>query len=167
MRVPIALPQKHRWLWISTAAVLAIVCYVLSYPISYRLLVGSDRYEMALHEAWNEKQTVLYCGDAPQLHSGACWEAWGYLRKYYYPPVEWAMDFLPVRTAVLSIAYVIEVDWQINRDLMWKDFSRNINRAMRTGTLDQFLKEQTREIEGSSEASRESQENQLSKTADE
>jgi hypothetical protein len=123
--------------------------YLASYPIAYRVLVGSD-------EDRNSSVPFLrmccLC-EPPTPEAIQRWELWCKLSRYYFPPAEWMTDHTPVQIPVLFMARMVNVGSQLEGEVESRAFHRRIDQALRTGNWAEVDAEFDRAIAESDEKS--------------
>ncbi len=107
------LTKRGRIIAIAMTALLLPTGYLASYPVVYRLLEGSD-------EASRRWYSMLYVHisfcDEPSREELDRQEMWWKLQRYYYPPVEWVIDYTPLRHPIVALAVLMHTDKQILDD---------------------------------------------------
>lgn len=121
---------KHcQRLAIGLALVLAPVGYLISYPLAYRSLVGSDASRTE-----SVPFTIACClCEGPTEAEFARWRAWARLEQCYFPPAEWLLDHTPLRYPMLSVARLVDADEQLQGEICSRDLRRTAEEAKRTG----------------------------------
>jgi hypothetical protein len=108
----------RKWRWLTVLALLAATGYVASYPMAYRVLVGSDL-------DFSRRATVSSFIGPNFSGCWACqpsqaaiekWNKWQFLRRFYFPPVEWMIDHTALMRPMLIWASVWDVDRQLAGD---------------------------------------------------
>jgi hypothetical protein len=126
--------KRGRLVAAAVCLVLVPVAYLASYPVAYRVLIGSDA---------KQDESVPFRQDAciPAKFSPdalACWKAWQRLEQYYFPPAEWLIDSTPFRTPVLTFARLVDTDEQMEGNIRSRDFRRRHRAVLATGSKDEL-----------------------------
>ncbi len=100
---------------IAVAAVLFLLPtgYLASYPIAYRFLEGSDEASLRWYSMLDIHISIHYDPSREEMDRQEMW--WG-LQRYYYPPVEWVIDYTPLRHPIVALAVLMQTDKQILDD---------------------------------------------------
>lgn len=104
MRFNRCLRQRRRIALASIAFVLVLVAYLLSYPLFYRVLSGSDH---------NGHRFLTGLGSNPTHLDVMRLRALDAMERYYFPPAMWIVDYTPLRCPILWIAELVGVDEQM------------------------------------------------------
>ncbi len=129
------LTKRGRIIVIAVVVFLLPVGYLASYPIAYRLLLGSDT---------NNSRVFSYTGTAwqrPFVGSEGFnrYEAWLKLQRYCFPAAEWLLDHAPIQRPLLAFAWLIDVDEQLNDELRERELNRALRAILRTGNRTALL----------------------------
>jgi hypothetical protein len=110
--------------------------YLASYPITYRLLLGSDSNCLPLFSSMGR---VWQCRE-PSTGEIQRREQWQSLRKYCFPPAEWLVDHTPVQHLVIAFAYLVDTDEQIRSDAAEREFDRRLQVLLASGNRAAIVK---------------------------
>lgn len=109
-------PLRTRRRRVSAAVLLLIlapVAYLVSYPITFRALYGSD-------DLWRDRKQPSSAAEQTR------YRIMNRLEKYYFPPVIWLIDHTPLQDPILQVAKFADVDEQIEFHIMMRQYLQNL-----------------------------------------
>jgi|GEM_PF-4239309 len=130
---------RNRWTrWIAFGGLL-LVLHVASYPVSMRVLMGSDtwRYEYD-HQAWID-------AGAPCRGNGPSWDPPKPAIWVCYRPLEWCIRRTYLSKPVFMIAKLLDVDGALQLEI-WQWKSDEIVALLKSGRREEAEKLQNQQI---------------------